>query len=476
MFKSLSKDFKDMPFWKRQKEEGFERPVIFRSMIKAAIGTKVPEYKTSVVETIRVKEMPSMDYKVKDISLTAQGKLKIEWAEDRMPVLMKIRRVFENEKPFEGLSIGCCLHVTKETAVLVKTLKAGGAKVSLCGSNPLSTQDDVAAALAEERIKVFAWKGQSNDDYYWCLEQVLNSSPVIVLDDGADLISTIHNKRQELIGKVFGGQEETTTGVIRLRSMERDEAIKFPIVAVNDTPTKSMFDNYYGTAQSTIDGILRSTNVLLPGKTFVVGGYGQCGKGLANKARGMGSNVIVVEVDAIKALQAVMDGFRVMDMREAAKYGDIFVTVTGDKNIIRREHFLQMKDGAILANSGHFNVEISIPDMEAVSVGKRKIRENTEEYKLQDGKKLYLLSEGRLVNLAAAEGHPSEVMDLSFANQALCCAWLVKNHGRLEAKVYDVPKEVDKRIAELKLDTMGIKIDRLTEEQERYLSDWKEGT
>ena len=465
-----------MLFGKKQKEESFERPVIFKSMIKSSVSRPM-EYKTPSVSEIKpVKQMLSIDFKVKNISLANQGKLKIEWAENRMPVLMKIRKIFENEKPFENLSIGCCLHVTKETAVLAKTLKAGGAKVALCGSNPLSTQDDVAAALVEEGINVFAWKGQANDEYYWCLERVLNSNPIIVLDDGADLISNIHDKRQDLIENILGGQEETTTGVIRLRSMEKNGAIKFPIVAVNDTPTKSMFDNYYGTAQSTIDGILRSTNVLLAGKTFVVGGYGQCGKGLANKARGMGSNVIVVEVDALRSLQAVMDGFRVMRMEEAAKHGDVFVTVTGDKNVLRKEHMLQMKDGAIIANSGHFNVEISISDLEAVSTGKRKIREGMEEYKLQDGRKLYLLSEGRLINLAAAEGHPSEVMYLSFANQSLCCAWLVKNHGYLERKVYDVPKEIDKRIAELKLDTMDIKIDSLTEEQQKYLSDWKEGT
>jgi adenosylhomocysteinase len=368
------------------------------------------------------------------------------------------------------------LHVTKETAVLVKTLKAGGANVFLSASNPLSTQDDVAATLAKEGINVYAWKGQNNDDYYWCLEQVLKSNPDIVVDDGADLISSIHQKRKDLIGKILGGQEETTTGVVRLRAMHNDGALKFPVIAVNDTPTKSMFDNYYGTAQSTIDGILRATNVLLAGKNFVVCGYGQCGKGLSSKARGMGSNVIVVETDPLRALQAVMDGFRVMGMIEAAKQGDIFLTVTGDKNVIRKEHMLQMKDGSILANSGHFNVEISISDLEDISIGKRAIRENVEEYRLESGRRLYFLSEGRLVNLAAAEGHPSEVMDMSFSNQALCCEWIVKNHEHMEVKVYDVPKEVDKEIAELKLESIGVKIDKLTEEQKRYLSDWKEGT
>jgi len=477
-----------MPFWKRNKEEKIseefkkrlETDILVKPVLKTEEVVKDEEkYEnifTAVAERKFVKEIPAVDFKVKDISLAGQGKLKIEWAENRMPVLMKIREIFENEKPFENLVIGCCLHVTKETAVLVKTMKAGGAKVALCGSNPLSTQDDVAAALAEEGINVFAWKGQRNEDYYWCVEQVLNRNPMIVLDDGADLISTIHSKRQDLIEKVFGGQEETTTGVIRLRSMENDGAVKFPIVAVNDTPTKNMFDNYYGTGQSTIDGILRATNILLAGKNFVICGYGQCGKGLAIKAKGMGSNVIVVEVEPVKALQAVMDGFRIMNMVEAAKVGDIFVTVTGDKDVIRKEHMLQMKDGAVLANSGHFNVEISIPDLESISVNKRKMRENVEEYTLREGKKLYLLAEARLVNLAAAEGHPSEVMDMSFSDQALCCEWLVNNHEKLEPKVYDVPNDIDKRVAKLKLQSMGINIDELTEEQKKYLSDWKEGT
>jgi adenosylhomocysteinase len=486
--KSLTSDFKDMPFWKRKKEEEIseeykkrlETDILVKPVLKTEEVVKDEEkYEnifTAVAERKFVKEIPAVDFKVKDISLAGQGKLKIEWAENRMPVLMKIREIFENEKPFENLIIGCCLHVTKETAVLVKSLKTGGAKVALCGSNPLSTQDDVAAALAEEGINVFAWKGQTNEDYYWCVNKVLDFKPNITLDDGADLINTIHTKRTELIDNIIGSNEETTTGVIRLRAMEKDGAVKFPIIAVNDTPTKNMFDNYYGSGQSTIDGILRATNILLSGKNFVVCGYGQCGKGVATRAKGMGSNVIVVEVDPVKALQAVMDGFRVMGMMEAAKVGDIFVTVTGDKSVIRKEHMLQMKDDAILANSGHFNVEISIPDLEEISVNKRKIKENVDEYTLREGKKLYLLAEARLVNLCCAEGHPSDVMQLSFGLQALCADYLVKNHDKLRPKVYDVPKEIDERVATLMLESMNIKIDSLTEEQKKYLSDWKEGT
>ncbi len=417
-----------------------------------------------------------MEYKVKDPSLANQGKLKIEWAEFHMPVLMKIREDFKKKKPLKGIVIAATLHVTKETAVLVKTLKIGGATLALCGSNPLSTQDDVAAALAEEGIHVFAWRGLSNKEYYWCVNKVLDFKPNITLDDGADLISTIHSKRQDLLKNVYAGQEETTTGVIRLRAMAADGALKYPIIAVNDTPTKRMFDNVYGTGQSTIDGILRATNTMITGKNFVVCGYGYCSSGIAERARGMGANVIITEVDPIKALRAVMNGFRVMSMKEAAKVGDIFVSATGDKNVIRKEHMKLMKDGAILANSGHFNVEISIPDLETLSKSKRKIRENVEEYTLRNGKKLYLLAEGRLVNLAAAEGHPSEVMDMSFANQALCCEWIVKNHKKLEVKVYDVPKEIDERVARLKLKSMGIEIDKLTPEQENYLNSWKEGT
>ena len=417
-----------------------------------------------------------MKYKVKDLSLAEVGKKKIEWAESRMPVLMKIRKEFKRKKPFKNLTIGCCLHVTKETAVLVKTLKAGGARVALAGSNPLSTQDDVAAALVKDGINVFAWREENNKEYYWSIDQVLSFKPNITIDDGGDLTSTIHMKRQDLIRNIYGGQEETTSGVIRFRAMEKDKALKYPIIAVNDTPTKRMFDNVYGTGQSAIDGILRSTNVLLAGKNFVVCGYGYCGKGLTRRARGMGSNVIVVEVDPVKALQAVMDGFRVMPMRDAARIGDVFVTVTGDKHVIRGEHIKLMKNGAILANSGHFNVEISIPELEKLASKKRKIRENVEEFTLKDGRKIYLLAEGRLVNLAAAEGHPSEVMDMSFSNEALCCEWLVKNYRKLKPRVYDVPKEIDERVAKLKLELMGIEIEKLTEEQKRYLNEWKEGT
>ncbi len=417
-----------------------------------------------------------VEYRVRDIKLAQEGKMKIDWAEKHMPVLMKIRDEFRRFKPLKNVTIGACLHVTKETAVLVKTLQSGGATVALCGSNPLSTQDDVAAALAEDGVSVFALRGESNDEYYWCLNKVLDFKPNITLDDGADLISTIHLKKRELIPYVYGGQEETTTGVIRLRAMERDGALRYPVLAVNDTPTKNMFDNIYGTGQSTIDGILRSTNVLLAGKKFVICGYGHCGKGLATRARGMGSNVIVVEVDPLRALQAVMDGVSVMTMNEAAKEGDIFVTVTGNKNIIRKEHMELMKDGAIMANSGHFNVEVSVRDLVELTKGRRIIRPNTEEFELKSGRKIYLLAEGRLVNLASAEGHPSEVMDMSFSDQALTCKYIVENHKKLEPKVYDVPSEIGNRIAKLKLESMEIKIDELTEEQKKYMLGWAEGT
>jgi len=412
---------------------------------------------------------------VKDISLAEQGRRMIEWASMHMPVLRQIRERFEAEKPLKGLRIGVCLHATKETGVLVETLIAGGARVTLCGSNPLSTQDDVVAALAEEGVGVYAWRGQTTDEYYWCVERVLDKAPMITLDDGADLVSTLHSKRTEMLGSVKGGTEETTTGVIRLRAMAKDGALKYPILAVNDTYTKYLFDNRYGTGQSTIDGILRATSILLAGKNFVVGGYGWCARGIAMRARGMGAKVIVTEVNPLKALEAVMDGFEVMPMRKAAEIGDIFVTSTGDINIIHKEHMERMKDGAILANSGHFNVEISIPDLEALSTSKRVIRPNTEEYKLKDGRRLYLLGEGRLVNLAAAEGHPSEVMDMSFADQALCVEHLAKS-PRMGPAVYDVPEEIDSLVAKLKLRSMGVEIDELTEEQKKYLSSWKTGT
>ncbi len=412
--------------------------------------------------------------KVKDPKLAPQGRLQIEWAESRMPVLMKIRAEFEKSKPLKNIIIGACLHVTKETAVLAKTLKAGGARIFLCGSNPLSTQDDVAAALASEGVEVFAWRAQNNQEYYSCIQSVLGAKPNITLDDGADLITEIHTKKQELIKNIIGGCEETTTGVIRLRAMDADKKLRYPVIAINDTPTKRFFDNFHGTAQSTLDGILRATNILLAGKNFVVCGYGFCGRGLANRARGMGSIVTVCETEPVKALQAAMDGFKVMKMEDAARIGDVFVTVTGNKDIITGDDMKKMKSGAILANSGHFNVEINVPDLEKLSKSKRKIRENLEEYALNDGKKIYLLGEGRLINLAAAEGHPSEVMDMSFANQALCAQFLAQN--KLQPRVYDVPNEIDTRVAKLKLEAMVISNDQLSEEQRKYLSSWSEGT
>jgi adenosylhomocysteinase len=417
-----------------------------------------------------------MEFKVKDMSLAEKGKMNISWAESRMPVLMKVREEFEKKKPFKGVTISVALHVTKETAVLVKTLKVGGAEVALCAANPLSTQDDVAAALVGEGINIFAWAGENNDEYYWCMNKVLDFKPNVTLDDGGDLVNTIHTKRQDLIKNVFGGQEETTTGVIRLRAMARDGALKYPMFAINDTPTKGMFDNVYGTGQSTLDGILRATSIMLAGKTFVVGGYGRCGYGLANRARGMGCNVIVTEIDPIKALQAVMDGYRVMPMKEAAKLGNVFITVTGDIDVITKEHMEVMKDGAIIGNSGHFNVEINVEDLESISKNKREIRKHVEEYTLKNGKKIYLLGQGRIINLVAAEGHPSDVMDMSFANHALCCEHLVKNHKKLKPDVYNVPKEIDDRVAQLKLESMEVKMDQLTEKQKEYLSGWKEGT
>ncbi|MEM2093387.1 MAG: adenosylhomocysteinase [Candidatus Bathyarchaeia archaeon] len=416
-----------------------------------------------------------MEFKVKDENLAEKGQLQIEWASQHMPVLNQIRRRFSEEKPLRGIVIGACLHVTKETAVLVEVLMEGGANVALCGSNPLSTQDDVAAALAVEGVNVYAWRGQSTDEYYWCIERVIDHKPVVTLDDGADLVSTLHGKRKEALSNVKGGTEETTTGVLRLRSMERSGELRYPIIAVNDAYTKYLFDNRYGTGQSTIDGILRATNILIAGKNFVVCGYGWCGRGTAMRARGMGANVIVTEVNPLRALEAVMDGFTVMPISEASKVGDIFVTTTGNLNVIRREHMEKMKDGAILANSGHFNVEISLKDLEELSASKRTLRPNLEEFKLKNGKKLYLLAEGRLVNLAAAEGHPSEVMDMSFSNQALSVEYLVKRE-KLPPKVYNVPREIDEEVARLKLEAMNVKIDKLTEEQKKYLTSWEMGT
>ena len=416
-----------------------------------------------------------LSYKVKDIKLAPDGELLIEWAQDHMPVLSLIRKRFEVEKPLDGVKLGACLHATKETAVLIKTLEAGGAEVALCGSNPLSTNDKVVAALAATGTKVYAWREQTIDEYYWCINKVIDNNPQLTMDDGADLVGTLHTKRQECLRNVKAGSEETTTGVIRLRSMHRDGALKYPIVAVNDTPTKRMFDNRYGTGQSTIDGILRASSVMFAGKAFVVAGYGWCSRGIAQRARGMGSHVIVTEVDPTKALEAVMDGFQVMPMIEAAIVGDIFVSATGNINVIDEEHMKLMKNGAMLANSGHFNVEINIPALESLSKSKRRMRPDLDEYQLKNGRKLYLLAEGRLVNLAAAEGHPSEVMDMSFADQALVAEWLLKK-AKLDPGVYEVPSEIDKTVSSIKLQSIGIDIDALTTEQKNYLTSWSEGT
>jgi adenosylhomocysteinase len=416
-----------------------------------------------------------LEFKVRNPALAEQGNLLIEWASTHMPVLAQIRQRFEKEKSLKGITLGACLHVTKETGVLAQALKAGGAKIALCGSNPLSTQDEVAAALAKAGVNVYAWRGETREQYYWCLNKVIDHEPVITLDDGADLVGTLHSKRTKALKTVKGGTEETTTGVVRLRAMEKAKALKYPIIAVNDAYTKHLFDNRYGTGQSTIDGILRATNVLLAGKNFVVCGYGWCGRGLATRARGMGAHVVVAEVNPVRALEAVMDGFRVMSLTEAARIGDIFVTVTGDTSVIRKGHMIRMRDGAIIANSGHFNVEINIPDLDGLAKSKRTLRPNLEEYTLRNGKTIYLLAEGRLVNLASAEGHPSEVMDMSFANQALCVEHLIKTR-KLDSKVYDVPKEIDDKVARLKLKSMGIRIDSLTLEQERYIASWEEGT
>jgi adenosylhomocysteinase len=415
------------------------------------------------------------EFQVKDKSLAPQGHLQIEWAAKHMPVLNIIKNRFEKEKPLKGQTIAACLHVTKETAVLIKVLIAGGANVALCGSNPLSTQDDVAAALADSGVHVFAWRGQNTEDYYKCIDKVLDFKPTITMDDGADVVGMLHSKRPNQIKDIKGGTEETSTGVVRLKAMEQDGSLKYPIVAVNDAYTKYLFDNRYGTGQSTIDGIMRATSVLLAGKNFVVGGYGWCSRGIAMRAKGLGANVIVTEIQPTRALEAVMDGYRVMPMVEAAPIGDIFVTATGDISVIRKEHMQKMKDGAIICNSGHFNVEINIPDLESLTKAKRTMRPNMEEYSLTDGRKLYLLAEGRLVNLAAAEGHPSEVMDMSFANQALCSEYIAKT-DKLQTKVYTVPKDLDEKVAELKLKSMGVTIDELTAEQKKYLSTWEMGT
>ncbi len=418
-----------------------------------------------------------MEYHVKDLSLAEKGRLRIEWAGREMPVLKQIRARFEKEKPLSGVRIGACLHVTTETANLMDVLKAGGAEVALCASNPLSTQDDVAAALVKYyEIPVFAIRGEDRDTYYQHIKSVLAIEPMITMDDGADLISTLHSEFPEKADKVLGGTEETTTGVIRLRAMAKDGALRYPVIAVNDAMTKHLFDNRYGTGQSTIDGILRATNRLLAGSVFVVAGYGWCGRGVAMRARGMGARVIITEVNPLKALEAVMDGFDVMPMEEAAERGDFFCTLTGDLHVIRKEHFLRMKDGAIVSNSGHFNVELDLDGLKEITTEVRRIRDNVEEYTLVNGRKIYVLAEGRLVNLAAAEGHPSAVMDMSFANQALCSEYMVKHAKELEKKVYPVPEEIDRTVAEMKLAAMNIRIDRLTPEQEKYLSSWEMGT
>ncbi len=418
-----------------------------------------------------------MDHDIKDLELAKKGRLRTEWAGRFMPVLSYIKEKFSKEKPLKGVRLSACLHVTSETANLMETLKAGGAEVRLTASNPLSTQDDVAAALVKfYGISVFAIRGEDNKSYYRHINQALDHSPRVTMDDGADLVCTIHSKRKDLLSKVLGGTEETTTGVIRLKSMARAKVLHYPIIAVNDAKTKHLFDNRYGTGQSTIDGILRATNILLAGLNFVVAGYGWCGRGVAMRARGAGSKVIVSEVDPLRALEAVMDGFQVMSLKESAKIGDVFVTVTGDKNVITRPHFMKMKDGAIVANSGHFNVEIDIPTLNSLTQKKRKIRDSVEEYTLKDGRKIFLLAEGRLINLAAAEGHPAVVMDMSFANQALSVQYLLQHGAKIQKEVYAVPAELDDQIAQLKLRSMGIQIDHLTSEQRKYLSAWQEGT
>ncbi len=413
---------------------------------------------------------------IKDISLAAEGRQRIEWAGREMPVLKLISQRFAIEKPLAGIRISACLHITTETANLALALKEGGADTVLCASNPLSTQDEAAAALVEYGIPTNAIRGEDDATYYKHIDTALAHKPQLTVDDGADLVAIIHKDKTELLKDIIGGTEETTTGVIRLRSMERDGKLKYPILAVNDAQTKHFFDNRYGTGQSTLDGIIRATNILLAGKNLVISGYGWCGRGIAMRAKGMGSQVIVVEVDPLKAIEAVMDGFRVMPIMDAARIGDIFVTVTGDKHVIDKHHIEVMKDGAVLSNSGHFNVEINIPSLEEMAVKKRRIRGFVDEYTLKDGRHIFLLGEGRLINLAAAEGHPASVMDMSFANQALCLEYIVKNMQQLEARVYGVPEAIDKRIARLKLESMGVKIDSLTAEQEKYLNSWQEGT
>jgi len=419
----------------------------------------------------------TVPHDIANIALAPEGVRRIDWAAREMPVLRLIRERFSREQPLQGIRMSACLHVTSETANLAITLKAGGADLRLCASNPLSTQDDVAAALvAEYGIPVFAICGEDNETYYRHIHQAIEHKPQLTMDDGADVVATLHKDRRDLLEGIVGGTEETTTGVIRLKAMAKDGALGYPIVAINESDTKHLFDNRYGTGQSTLDGIIRATNVLLAGKTFVVAGYGWCGRGLAERARGMGAHVIVTEVDPVRALQAVMDGFRVMPMADAAPVGDFFVTLTGDVNVIDRAHLEAMKDGAIMANSGHFDAEINLKALASMSEGKRGVRPSVDEYHLQDGRRVFLLAEGRLVNLAAAEGHPAAVMDMSFANQALGAEWIATNHHKLEKQVYELPKEIDDEIASLKLHAMGVSIDYLTDEQQHYLSSWQAGT
>jgi adenosylhomocysteinase len=418
----------------------------------------------------------AVKYDIADMTLARPGKDKIEWAERSMPVLRLIRERFNKQKPLKGVNLACCLHVTTETASLMLTLKAAGANVALCASNPLSTQDETAAALVKEYgIPVFAVHGEDTKTYYKHIHQALDIRPHITMDDGADLVSTLHSERKDLAGNIMAGTEETTTGVIRLKAMAKDKALLFPVIAVNDSKTKHFFDNRYGTGQSTIDGILRATNMLIAGSTVVLAGYGWCGRGVAVRAKGMGAKVIVTEVDPVKAIEAVMDGFMVMPMAKAASVGDLFITLTGDIQVIRLEHFKKMKDGAIVCNSGHFNVELDLDALAKAASKRRPVRPNVEEFAL-DGKKIFVLAEGRLVNLSAAEGHPAMVMDMSFANQALAAEYVVKNHDKLERKVYTVPEEIDHAIAALKLRSMGVSIDKLTSEQKKYLSSWEMGT
>jgi adenosylhomocysteinase len=419
----------------------------------------------------------SKQYDVKNLDLAEGGRRRIEWAEQEMPVLRMVRERFSKEQPLKGTRIAACLHVTTETANLMHTLQVGGADVALCASNPLSTQDDVAASLVTHlEIPVYAIKGEDNETYYKHIHSTIDYHPQVTMDDGADLVGTLHKGRRDELSGVMGGTEETTTGVIRLRAMAKEGALAYPIIAVNDAMTKHFFDNRYGTGQSTIDGIIRATNILLAGKTFVVAGYGWCGRGLAMRARGMGANVIVTEVDPLVALEAVMDGFRVMPMAEAAPIGDIFCTLTGDINVIDRHHFEEMKDGAIVCNSGHFNVEVNIPALEELAKEKRRIRQFVEEYRLLDDRRINLLADGRLINLSAAEGHPASVMDMSFANQALSLEYMLKNADKLEKQVYTIPEELDRQIARLKLEAMNVKIDKLSDKQQKYLDSWEEGT